>query len=120
MIEYVKRTGKKIRQTAPWKMTQREFEVAAARGKIVPATGIKTEAEKIYEKARKGKETALGLGEAAGFSGEDIAHFYIVWQERLGNPEAARIARKWLIQDALKEGKTVPQEILAEFPELLK
>jgi hypothetical protein len=102
-------------------MTREEFNEAAKRGNIVPAEGRRTPAEAEYE-SRVGRDniTALGSGEAAGYRGEDIAAFYVEFLRRQGQrgDEGLNIARKWLVQDALREGRPVPPEVLADYPTL--
>jgi hypothetical protein len=100
----------------PWQMMAAEFESAVGKGRVVPATGEQTPAEKKYLEEVGDDLTPLGHGEAAGYTPEEIAHFYYMYQRRIGRPhaEAIRIARKWLVQDAMKEGKPVPTEVLRE------
>jgi hypothetical protein len=99
-----------------WQMTAAEFESAVGKGRVVPATGKETPAERKYLEEVGGNLTPLGHGEAAGYTPEEISHFYYTYQRTIGHShaEAIRIARKWLVQDAMKEGKPVPAEILRE------
>lgn len=121
----VKRKGKRltseIAKREPWQMTQEEFDASASKGRIVETTRKYNKTEREYY-AKKGKDiTPLGAGEAAGYAPEDINYFYLNWQMRMGQPHevASKIARKWLIQDAIKEGLPVPPEVLKDYPELL-
>lgn len=100
---------------ALWEMSADEFAAAARRGRIVKATGKFSDRERAYDVERKGQETPLGYGEAAGYSADDIAHFYAN-HPSLG-PDIA-VARRMMIKHALREGKAVPAEILADFPDL--
>lgn len=58
-----------------WEMTLAEFMEAADKGKLHQATGQLTAKEVIYLLDAI-VETPLGRGLAAGYSEEDIAHFY--------------------------------------------
>ena len=94
----------------PWEMAAAEFESAIGKGRVVPATGKEKRAEKKYLEEVGDDLTPLGHGEAAGYTPEEIAHFYYTYQRTIGHShaEAIRIARKWLVQDAIKEKKPVP------------
>jgi hypothetical protein len=110
----------------PWEMSEEEFAGCGKKGKLHKKTGIISEREKLYEQQERLK-TALGYGEAAGYSTEDIARFYKeregVYKKRQHDSEwfdALQRARKELIQDALSEGKHIPLGVLADYPELFK
>jgi hypothetical protein len=92
---------------APWQMNQAEFNALADKGRIVPATGKWNDAEKAYNKRPQSKQTGLGSGEAAGYSQQDIAAYYVELARRNGAVPGMDkvIGRKWLVQDAIKEGK---------------
>lgn len=103
--------GEKSVAKQPWQMTASEFEQAVKRGKIVKSTGKTVPGE-------ESAKTPLRMGELNGYSPDDIAHFYA---KRRGYPDSVTSkydpiveGRKELVEDALREGKPVPGEVIDE------
>jgi hypothetical protein len=116
----VKGGGEAPRVKQPWEMIEEEFVGYGNNGKLHKIKGKISEQERIYEQ-KDGFKTALGYGEAAGYSPEDIVRFYKeregVYRKGQHDSEwldAVRRARKEIIRDAISEGKPIPPEILAD------
>lgn len=87
-----------------YELTKEEFKSAAVRGELRLKTGTELPGE---SKAK----TPLRLGEINKFSNDDIATFY-------ATRSGLELGRKELVRDAIAEGKTVPPEVLKDFPDL--
>jgi hypothetical protein len=91
----------------PWQMPKDEWIKFAEKGKIVPATGVDTPEELAYEKEAK-IWSYFGQGEAAGYSPEDIAQFYV----KRYKDEGIDKAYEEYMADASYADKDVPREII--------
>jgi len=114
----------------PWQMTREEFAAAVQGGKLYRADPIS------YTGAPRAGATDLAQGESAKYPAKDIAASYVsrfaagrdlsvpietgpVFRT-LDTPtaEAIDLGRKEYIEDAIKEGKDVPDSVLREYPDL--
>ena len=110
----------------PWQMTRAEFRQAVMGGKLYQGTG---------PVLPEGLKTAIAEGEASGYPSTDIAAWYVARRSGLQsttlidkggvfkvltNPteQGIDIGRSEYIADALSEGKPVPPEVLADYPDL--
>jgi len=113
----------------PWQMTREEFAAAIEGGKLYRADPIG------YTGAPRAGATDLAQGESAKYPANDIAASYVARVEpgalseiietgpvfrTLDRPTAEGIdlGRKAYIEDAIAEGKDVPDSVLREYPDL--
>jgi hypothetical protein len=81
----------------PWEMTLLEWENYAPFGRLIRDKGR-------YIPGEDSAKTAFKIGELNGYSPRDIAHYY--YKNRSGYHQ--------YIADAIKNGKNVPDEIIAK------
>jgi hypothetical protein len=111
-------------QKLPWEMAQNEFEGAAKKGKVVnpyKRSGKSQRQLEDIEDYRKSKgdgslqwTSFLGMAEASGASTEDILHVYSKEFNNGATSEDRAKGHKKYLEDAIYEGKSVPNKILQD------
>tara|TARA_R100000963_G_C4641165_1_gene104779 strand:- start:104 stop:1453 length:1350 start_codon:yes stop_codon:yes gene_type:complete len=120
-------------QKLPWEMPQRQFEVTAKKGKVVNPYDHSRQSQKqldAIEDYRKSKRayrykmdplfpslpgtTFLGMAEASGASTEDILHVYSKEYNNGATSEDRARGHKKYLEDAIYEGKSVPNKLLQD------
>jgi hypothetical protein len=84
----------------PWEMTLLEWENYAPFGRLIRDKGR-------YIPGEDSAKTAFKIGELIGYSPRDIAHYYY-------KIAAYRSGYHQYIADAIKNGKNVPEKIIAK------
>ena len=121
-------------QKLPWEMTQKDFEGSAKKGKLVnpykqagknqrqlddiedyrkSKRAYKYKIDPIYGSSLPGT-TFLGMAEASGASTEDILHTYSREFGSGATSEDRARGRKKYLEDAIYEGKSVPNKLLQD------
>lgn len=101
----------------PWEMTREEWIAHAEQGKLHKAK------EGLVPSGQGRTKTRFRLGVESGYPHQDIAHFYLSLRtNRDGTraPGMGSLAHMEYLRDALSEGKPVPPEVLADYPDLSK